>query len=155
MVWDHFERLKGDPNDPYAKCKYCGIVYACHSKRNGTGTIKNHLENCKKYPYQRKIDASQTTLAFKPKEENDGECSLVCESFSLERCRTTLAEMIIRDELPFKFMENEGFLKFVDTLTCGQKPKFVVPSRFTVARDVLEVYARERDLLKEICKFEM
>uniref|UniRef100_A0A9I9EDA8 Uncharacterized protein n=2 Tax=Cucumis melo TaxID=3656 RepID=A0A9I9EDA8_CUCME len=23
MVWDHFERLKGDPNDPRAKCKYC------------------------------------------------------------------------------------------------------------------------------------
>ncbi|KAA0042175.1 zinc finger BED domain-containing protein RICESLEEPER 3-like [Cucumis melo var. makuwa] len=53
MVWDHFERLKGDPNDPRATCKYCGVVYACHSKRNDTGTMKHHLENCKRYPYQK------------------------------------------------------------------------------------------------------
>ncbi|KAA0055675.1 transposase [Cucumis melo var. makuwa] len=71
MVWEHFERLKGDPNDPHAKCKYYGVVYAYHSKRNGTRTMKHHLENCK----------------------------------SLQGCREALVEMIIVDELPFKFVD--------------------------------------------------
>ncbi|KAA0061258.1 zinc finger BED domain-containing protein RICESLEEPER 3-like [Cucumis melo var. makuwa] len=107
MVWDHFERLKGDPNDPRAKCKSYGVVYACHSKRNGTGTMKHHLENGKKYPYQKKRDQTQMTLAFKPKDKvGDNSSQLVCESFSLEGCREALVEMIIVDELPFKFVDD-------------------------------------------------
>uniref|UniRef100_A0A9I9ED14 BED-type domain-containing protein n=1 Tax=Cucumis melo TaxID=3656 RepID=A0A9I9ED14_CUCME len=110
MVWDHFERLKGDPNDPHAKCKYCGVVYACHSKRNGIGTMKHHLENCKKYPYQKKRDQTQMTLAFKPKDKvGDNSSQLVCESFSLDGCQDALVEMIIVDELPFKFVEGKRF----------------------------------------------
>ncbi|KAL0533704.1 hypothetical protein IC582_027745 [Cucumis melo] len=151
MVWDHFERLKGDPNDPRAKCKYCGVVYACHSKRNGTGTMKHHLENCKKYPYQKKRDQTQMTLAFKHKDKvGDNSSLLVCESFSLDGCRDALVEMIIVDELPFKFVEGKGFKKFVDKLTCGNHTRFVVPSRFTVARDVLKLYVNEKNRLRDM-----
>ncbi|KAA0025770.1 zinc finger BED domain-containing protein RICESLEEPER 3-like [Cucumis melo var. makuwa] len=151
MVWDHFERLKGDPNDPRAKCKYCGVVYECHSKRNGTGTMKHHLENCKKYPYQKKRDQTQMTLAFKPKDKvGDNSSQLVCESFSLDGCRDALVEMIIVDELPFKFVEGKGFKKFVDKLTCGNHTRFVVPSRFTVARDVLKLYVNEKNRLRDM-----
>ncbi|KAL0539982.1 hypothetical protein IC582_024204 [Cucumis melo] len=151
MVWDHFERLKGDPNDPRAKCKYCGVVYVCHSKRNGTGTMKHHLENCKKYPYQKKRDQTQMTLSFKPKDKvGDNSSQLVCESFSLEGCRDALVEMIIVDELPFRFVEGKGFKKFVDKLTCGNHTRFVVPSRFTVARDVLKLYVNEKNRLRDM-----
>ncbi|KAA0060741.1 zinc finger BED domain-containing protein RICESLEEPER 3-like [Cucumis melo var. makuwa] len=107
MVWDHFERLKGDPNDHHAKCRYCGVVYACSSKRNGTGTMKHRLENCKKYPYQKKRDQTPMTLAFKPKDKvGDNSSQLVCEQFSLEGCREALVEMIIVDELPFKLVDD-------------------------------------------------
>ncbi|KAL0539637.1 hypothetical protein IC582_023853 [Cucumis melo] len=151
MVWDYFERLKGDPNDPRAKCKYCGIVYACHFKRNSTGTMKHHLENCKKYPYQKKRDQTQMTLAFKPKDKvGDNSSQLVCESFSLDGCRDALVGMIIVDELPFKFVEGEGFKKFVDKLTCGNHTRFAVPSRFTVARDVLKLYVNEKNRLRDM-----
>lgn len=151
IVWNHFERLKGDPKDPHAKCKYCGVVYACHSKRNGTGTMKNHLENCKKYPYQKKRDSTQMTLSFKNKDKvGDNTSQLVCESYSLESCREALVEMVIVDELPFKFVEGKGFKKFIDRLTCGSQPRFVVPSRFTVARDVLKLYVNEKSHLKHI-----
>ncbi|XP_050939368.1 zinc finger BED domain-containing protein RICESLEEPER 2-like [Cucumis melo] len=151
MVWDHFERLKGDPNDPRAKCKYCGVVYACHSKRNGTKTMKHRLENCKKYPYQKKRDQTQMTLAFKLKDKfGDNSSQLVCESFSLEGCREALVEMIIVDELPFKFVNGKGFKKFVDKLTCGNHTRFVVPSQFTVARDVLKLYVNEKNRLRDM-----
>ncbi|KAL4025770.1 hypothetical protein IC575_014175 [Cucumis melo] len=151
MIWDYFERLKGDPNDPRAKCKYCGVVYACHFKRNGTRTTKHHLENCKKYPYQKKRDQTQMTLAFKPKDKvGDNSSQLVCESFSLEGCREALVEMIIVDELPFKFVDDKGFKKFVDKLTCGNHNRFVVPSRFTVARDVFKLYVNEKNRLRDM-----
>ena len=78
------------------------------------------------------------TLAFKPKDEvGDNSSQLVCEQFSLEGCREALVEMIIVDELPFKFVVGKGFKKFVDKLTCGNHTRFVVPSQFTVARDCL------------------
>lgn len=168
IVWEHFERLKGDPNEPYARCKYCGATYACHSKRNGTGTMKNHLENCKKYPYSRKRDSSQKTLAFKPKEEAFGDgppqlvcehkeetvgndpSQLVCESFNLQSCRQTLVEMLIMDGLPFKFVESKGFKRFVSKLTCSQEPNFVIPSRFTIAKDILKIYVAEKQKLKDM-----
>ncbi|KAA0048370.1 zinc finger BED domain-containing protein RICESLEEPER 3-like [Cucumis melo var. makuwa] len=81
------------------------------------------------------------TLAFKLKDKfGDNSSQLVCESFSLEGCREALVEMIIVDELPFKFVNGKGFKKFVDKLTCGNHTRFVVPSQFTVARDVLKFF---------------
>ncbi|XP_038874953.1 uncharacterized protein LOC120067466 [Benincasa hispida] len=117
MVWDHFEKLKGDPKDPHAQCKYCGVIYACHFKRHGTGTMKNHLENYKKCPYQKKRDPTQMTLSFKTRAKDnigDNMSQLVCELYSLESCREALVKMVIVDELPFKFVEGKGFKKFVD-----------------------------------------
>ncbi|XP_038890181.1 uncharacterized protein LOC120079832 [Benincasa hispida] len=110
MVWDHFKRLKGDPKDPHTQCEYCGVVYACHSKRNGTGTMKNHLENYKQYSYQKKRDPAQVTLSFKTKAKDnfeDNTSQLICESYSLKSCREALVEMVIVDELSFKFVEGK------------------------------------------------
>ncbi|KAA0036689.1 zinc finger BED domain-containing protein RICESLEEPER 3-like [Cucumis melo var. makuwa] len=91
------------------------------------------------------------TLAFKPKDKvGDNSSQLVCESFSLDGCRDALVEMIIVDELPFKFVEGKGFKKFVDKLTCGNHTRFVVPSRFTVARDVLKLYVNEKNRLRDM-----
>ncbi|KAL4030457.1 hypothetical protein IC575_008694 [Cucumis melo] len=91
------------------------------------------------------------TLAFKPKDKvGDNSSQLVCESFSLEGCREALVEMIIVDELSIKFVDGKGFKKFVDKLTCGNHTRFVVPSRFTVARDVLKLYVNEKNRLRDM-----
>ncbi|KAL4030804.1 hypothetical protein IC575_009056 [Cucumis melo] len=58
--------------------------------------------------------------------------------------------MIIVDELSFKFVDGKGFKKFVDILTCGNHTRFVVPSRFTVARDVLKLYVNEKNRLRDM-----
>ncbi|XP_038889356.1 zinc finger BED domain-containing protein RICESLEEPER 4-like [Benincasa hispida] len=58
--------------------------------------------------------------------------------------------MVIVDELPFKFVEGKGFKKSVDRLTCASQPRFVVPSWFTVARDVLKLYVNEKKHLKDM-----
>lgn len=108
-VWDHFTRNLTNPLKPRAICKYCGTSYACHSKANGTTAMKTHLEvGCKKYPF-RTMDKKQKTLGFEPKLGTDGVGNLVAVSFNVEACKNALAEMIIIDELPFKFVDGEAF----------------------------------------------
>ncbi|KAG6651897.1 hypothetical protein CIPAW_06G145100 [Carya illinoinensis] len=145
MVWDHFTRIpNGDPSKPRAKCNYCTASYACDTKTNGTKSMKYHIEKqCKKCPFNR-TDKSQTTLAWKAVGGSDsGE--LVSIAFSVDACRQSLAEMIILDELPFRFVEGEGFKKFMLTVC----PKWVtIPSRVTVAKDCFSVYTREKNKLR-------
>ncbi|XP_038902436.1 zinc finger BED domain-containing protein RICESLEEPER 1-like [Benincasa hispida] len=110
MVWDHFEKLK-----------VILMTLMLNKKR----------------------DPTQMTLSFKTKAKDnvgDNTSQLVCESYSLESCQEALVEMVIVDELPFKFVVGKGVKKFVDRLTCASQPRFVVLSRFTVAKDVLNLY---------------
>ncbi|XP_054806276.1 zinc finger BED domain-containing protein RICESLEEPER 2-like [Prosopis cineraria] len=86
----------------------------------------------------------------KKKEEGEG-CgtSLKGVTFDLNSCRQALARMIIVDELPFKFVENEGFQYFMSIA----QPLFPLPSRTTVARDCLSLYLSEQAKLRNVfCK---
>lgn len=51
--------------------------------------------------------------------------------------------MIIIDELPFRFVEGEGFIDFMKST----QPLFKMPSRFTVARDCYQIYLDEKKKL--------
>ena len=52
--------------------------------------------------------------------------------------------MVIVDELPLKFVEGEGFQKFM-SVCC---PRFKIPSRWTVNRDCMSFYFEQRVKLK-------
>ena len=54
-------------------------------------------------------------------------------------------EMIIRDELPFSHVEGQGFINFMRVL----QPKFNLPSRRTIARDVWNVYIAEKMKIRD------
>ena len=58
--------------------------------------------------------------------------------------RKVLVEMIILDELPFRFVENQEFRRFCNVF----QPNFNIPSRFTVAKDVSRIYFEENDKLR-------
>jgi hypothetical protein len=54
--------------------------------------------------------------------------------------------MIILDELPFTFVENYEFRRFMKVL----QPKFkIMPSRKTIAKEVVSIYNIERGEVKE------
>ena len=57
-----------------------------------------------------------------------------------------LASMVILDELPFKFVESEGFHQFCRALN----PKFVIPSRVTIPKDCFQMYMKEKKKLKSV-----
>ncbi|KAI8530204.1 hypothetical protein RHMOL_Rhmol11G0037400 [Rhododendron molle] len=154
MVWNHFKRLgeETDPN-PRAECTWCGTTYACHGKRNGTTAMKTHIKlQCRKYPFsQRNLDKKQKTLGFEPIKGEDGleiGAKVTIVNFSVEACVKALAEMIILDELPFKFVEGEGFKRFVRVV----QPKWKPPGRLVMAKECLKVYQHEKTILKKALK---
>ncbi|OMO98567.1 putative Zinc finger, BED-type [Corchorus olitorius] len=136
---------KGPDGYPMARCNYCGAPYKAHTKRNGTTSMKNHLESCAKNPLviaAKERDSRQSKLALS--KNKDGEGSIGTWVFSQETTRKSLARMIILDELPFKFVEGRGFRQ----LMFDAQPKFVIPSRWTVADDCYKLYNETKKKLK-------
>ncbi|KAL2527789.1 zinc finger BED domain-containing protein RICESLEEPER 2-like [Abeliophyllum distichum] len=145
-VWDHFTLL-GPRDDPNVRCKcnYCGIDYACGTKKCGTSTLNNHLtNNCKKYP-GRLQDKKQKILSFENQKEGGGS-NLIAIGRSKAECRVACAKMVILDELPFRFVEARGFRLFC-TVAC---PQFEPPSRRTLVRDIYQLYLDEKLKLKDV-----
>ena len=56
--------------------------------------------------------------------------------------------MIIKDELPFKFVEHESFRNFCSVM----QPNFKKVSRNTVARECVTLYSNEKMKLKNLFK---
>ena len=48
-VWNHFLKVFEDGILVSATCNYCKRSFAAHPKRNGTISLKNHMESCKKH----------------------------------------------------------------------------------------------------------
>ena len=65
-------------------------------------------------------------------------------TISVETFRKALAEMIIIDELPFRYVEGYRFKKYVTTLQPKLRLKDI-SSRQTMARDVIGIYNSERE----------
>ena len=68
--------------------------------------------------------------------------------FDQDLIRSALAKMIALDELPIKFVEGDGF-KNLMSVAC---PRFKIPSRWTVSRDIFNIFVEERLNLKNFFK---
>ncbi|CAL5390480.1 unnamed protein product [Camellia sinensis] len=146
-AWDYFEKIKGIDGKDRVMCKYCKKEYMAGSKSYGISNLLSHLKNCTKYPYR--DTHGQQTLGFQPREVGGkGVVDVVVTPFSIEVTRRHLAEMIVIDELPFRFVDGVGFKRFCNVM----QPKFKIPSRYTVARDIVDIYTNERERLKKIVK---
>ena len=130
-----------------AKCIYCAITIFCHSKIHGTSSLRNHMLAYKKNPHSKYT--RQALLTFKLDVEASENVGLFeAWKFDQDQIRAALSKMIIIDELPFKFVEGEGFKQFV-VVVC---PRFKIPSRWTVSRDCFNSYIEERVKLKNYFK---
>ncbi|XP_031101973.1 zinc finger BED domain-containing protein RICESLEEPER 2-like [Ipomoea triloba] len=113
------------------------------TKLNGTSSLKAHIKSCPKCPYS-STDPTQTEL-IAPSSEGE---SLSFGKFDATAIRKSVAEMIIIDELPFRFVEAKRFRKCMFT-AC---PRFRMPSRWTVARDCYKIYLDEKKNVSNILK---
>ncbi|XP_077237332.1 zinc finger BED domain-containing protein RICESLEEPER 1-like [Tasmannia lanceolata] len=144
-VWVHFTKVlnmeEGKPEK--AICNYCKSAYT-YSSSYGTSTLWKHFRNCPKYPNFQ--DKRQKLLSsYQSVSQEGGDSSLVAWKFDQELCREALTRMIIIDELPFRFVEREGFRYFCSVM----QPRFKLVGRRTVARDCLALYASEKKKMKD------
>ena len=116
-----------------------------HSSRNGTSGMNNHAKICKKYAIIKSGSrTNQTELRFQL--SADGSTVIpVPWQYNEEEVRVAFARMIVVDELPFIFSKKEGFRYFM-MKAC---PRFHIPSRTTVYRDIMALYAAEKQKLKK------
>ena len=154
IVWSHFEKIKigeGDTSKTKTICNYCQKLYNADSKSCGTSNLLAHVPNCPKNPNREDLVKGKNTLAFELKNDGEDGFLLVSTTFSIKTSRKALAKMIIIDEFPFRCIKGYGFKKYVTTL----QPKFHlkdIPSRQTVARDVIGIYNSEREKLRKSLK---
>jgi len=68
--------------------------------------------------------------------------------FFTKASRNALVEMIIIDELPFRYAKGYGFKKYVTTIQPKVRLKDILSSQ-TVAKDVIGNYNSEREKLRK------
>jgi hypothetical protein len=134
--WCHFESFL----DPVTKlkmasCHYCAKKIKSH---NGTGPLKSHYNSCTRKPSSAR-GPKQATLNFGAK---------LIPQKTQELTREKLVHMIIRCELPFSFVETDGFKDFFE-LVC---PDYKLISRFTVVRDCLTLRELEKSYIMKLLK---
>ena len=82
-------------------------------------------------------------MSFEATNELSGTLKAVI--FNQNDCRDALCRMVVIDELPFRFVGGLGFRSFCAVI----QPRFVIPSRMTIARDVVHLYNSELEKLKK------
>ncbi|KAK0582279.1 hypothetical protein LWI29_023697 [Acer saccharum] len=117
--WNHFTKYQDDGR-MRARCKYCPKNYACDSNTNGTTNMNKHLQKCKNYraklasadPKQKCLVKQAPITSYTTSSREGCGSSIGLGIFNKEDTRKALVEMLIVDELPFRFVEKRGFRKF-------------------------------------------
>ena len=74
---------------------------------------------------------------------------VLAKGWSQEACRRAVSKMIILGELPLNFVNNKGFRHFGNVIV----PQFIMPSKRTIRKDVMDMFLEEKGILKSlICK---
>uniref|UniRef100_A0A7N0ZQW8 BED-type domain-containing protein n=1 Tax=Kalanchoe fedtschenkoi TaxID=63787 RepID=A0A7N0ZQW8_KALFE len=152
-VWDSFQQIEID-GATKAVCNFCQKELRGDPKTNGTSSLRYHARTCHKNPLNLQKDVQRTMLDFQcadPQSLAEGERKmgvLRTWRFDQEATRKALVRMVIIDELPFRFVEREGF-KGLMQVAC---PGFCIPSRITVARDCYQLYVDEAVRMKKFLK---
>ena len=111
-------------------------------------TLWEHAKKCELNPTNKYNIQSTLSNHFK-KATVEGERDIKeieVHKFFIKKIWMALAKMIILDELPFRFVEHEGFNYYMNVV----EPRFHVPSCATVARNYIKLYLKERDKLKRV-----
>ncbi|KAH9678810.1 BED-type domain-containing protein [Citrus sinensis] len=143
-VWNHFTLLEDNPNK--CMCNYCGKQYQCHSSLDGITNMTRHIKTCESYKrFRAQQSGSQQNLTSEGGEENASNLVLG-KGWSQDACRMAVTKMIIMGELPLSFVDNKGFRHFCSVAI----PQFVMPSRRTIGRDIIELFFEENAMLKSL-----
>jgi hypothetical protein len=109
------------------------------------------LKVCKKFSFV--VYKKQKVFVVRPKIkegelEDQNVRTLKVIYYNYDKCRQTLAKIVIIDKLPSNFVEGQGFRLFTRTM----QPRFDIPSHFIVMRNCLKLYIEEKERLRTALK---
>ncbi|RID66070.1 hypothetical protein BRARA_D01236, partial [Brassica rapa] len=136
-VWQHFIQREDDPS--IANCRYCGQDIGCDSKKSGTSAMKNHISRCKLHELF-KSSGGQKILG------GDSSGVVTAVKYDATLFRRSVNEMIVLNELPFAFVESEGFRRFCKNVL----PMYTVHCRRTATEDIFGMFLKEKEALKHL-----
>ena len=99
--------------------------------------MKHHIPVC---PKLKTKDIGQLFLA-----KSEGSMSLQVSKFDQEKYRELMTMTIVKHELPFQFVDYEG-VRILHSYLCDEIKHI---SRNTAKADVLKMYRREKNKLKD------
>lgn len=165
QVWEHFTVESVAGGSTRARCKRCDqtFAYSSGAKIAGTSHLKRHIAmgSCPRIREEKKNQQQQQELALTPGSGGGGASSeppakrryrssggggggLV--GFDQEHCCEELAKMIAMEEYPLHMVENPAFTAFVQ----GLQPRFKVPSFSALESEILAIYRREKQNLRQL-----
>lgn len=132
-VWNHFTEFVDNDGKKKCRCNYCALNF-------GTSVLMLHINSCAFNP----SNQYQTHLSTKAEDTRKTKVGLHAWRLDQQVAKKAIIEMIITDKLPFKFVENEGFRRFMEAC----QPSLVIPSTSTITRDFYELFLDEKAKLK-------
>ena len=128
-MWEHFKEVPDIRKNgkKKAKCNYCPQLIVI----SGTSGMWNHLGRCDNYNHG-DTQGIQSRKRRKIVKKGQVVSSPSYSKFDQEACRVQLVRTFVCAELLFRFVENEKFRKLLTIL----QPRFDIPSRYTLRRDI-------------------
>uniref|UniRef100_A0A803LVX1 BED-type domain-containing protein n=1 Tax=Chenopodium quinoa TaxID=63459 RepID=A0A803LVX1_CHEQI len=138
-VWANFEFLDkpDEQGNIICMCKKCGQKYNAES-RQGTGNLKRHIKKCKKRTFK---DVGQMIIDS----SSSGSMMNRVPTIDYDIVREMLSIAVVKHDLPFQFAEYSVVRKLINYIN----PDVKLVSRNTLKADVLKMFKREKDKLKE------
>ncbi|KAK8548253.1 hypothetical protein V6N12_061170 [Hibiscus sabdariffa] len=155
-VWDIFEKLPAQQGDSKAICKLCRRIYTAKTT-SGTSHLRRHIEACVKRG-NHDVDPRSLEACFKPVKRDANRVTLSHDTLiaattslknykiDVDEIHQAIAMMIIVDEQPFTVVEEAGFRRLLGA-AC---PEFPVLSRSSIKRDIISIYLKERENIREL-----
>ncbi|BAF13646.2 zinc finger BED domain-containing protein RICESLEEPER 2-like [Oryza sativa Japonica Group] len=141
-AWKEFVPILIDNEVGAGKCKHCDTEI--RAKRGaGTSSLRKHLTRCKKRISALKIVGNLDSTLMSP-----NSVRLKNWSFDPEVSRKELMRMIVLHELPFQFVEYDGFRSFAASLN----PYFKIISRTTIRNDCIAAFKEQKLAMKDMFK---
>ena len=132
-VWEHYTRTEDDRDK--CRCNHCQRVFGCASSQ-GTSNLRKHLLSCKSHLAWKQSQAPGSTVIT-----NDG--GLTNAKVSEAVFREATNELLVLGELPLSFTESVAWRHF-----CDRAGLYKPHSRRTATRDIVQMYVRKKEALK-------
>ncbi|CAN0838911.1 Putative AC transposase [Linum grandiflorum] len=135
--WKFYVPCTDEHGNAKARCIICHNLFAA---TGGTTGLKKHHDVCSK-----KNSKVMADLNLQPRTDQVSNWK-----FDQLDAKRVLVEMILLDELPFRFVEHEGFRRFM-LCVC---PMFKIPGRKTMREDCFRMFLESKVVLKEYFRTE-